>query len=471
MILTAIASGAEVIPFIKVWGMLPGAVAGAWIYTRLCRKFSREKVFYFLISGFLTYFLIFAFLIFPNREALHLDSLGNFLSSVLPQGFKGMIAMVRNWTFSTFYIICELWAVMILTVLFWGVVNDLTKVSEAKRSYGILNIGSNIAPVVGGTLAIFCAQNFSIPMFYSGTDAWEQSLINLILLVTVLGCGAMILFRMIQKKILPKIEIPDEERVKKKEKRRLSIRNSLKVISASPYLCSIAMMVLGFNIAINLTDILWKAQLKNFFTNPNDMLAHMNQVTVGIGIFATMGALFFSILVRKLGWTFIALLTPVVMTVMAIGFFVFLFTGSLLETFALSMFGLSPLALTVYFGSTQNCLSKAGKYSVFDASKELAFLPLDAETRLKGKAAIDGLGSGIGKSGASLSYQGILIMAGSVAHSTPYIAIILFVVLGAWLFSVSHLGKRFKALSGVEAAPSPTIQEDAVSEEPALENQ
>jgi len=382
-----------------------------------------------------------------------------------------MIVMIRNWSFTSFYIICELWAVMILTVLFWGVVNDLTKVSEAKRSYGILNIGSNIAPVVGGILAIFCAQNISLPMFYSGTDAWEQTLINLVLLVTILGCGAMILFRVIHQRILPKIEIPEEERVKKKEKRRLSLRNSLKVISTSPYLCSIAMMVLGFNIAINLTDILWKAQLKTFFTNPNDMLAHMNQVTVGIGIFATLGALSFSILVRKLGWTFIALLTPVVMTAMAIGFFVFLFTGNLLETFALSVFGLSPLALTVYFGSTQNCLSKAGKYSVFDASKELAFLPLDSETRLKGKAAIDGLGSGIGKSGASLSYQGILIMAGSVAHSTPYIAIILFVVLGAWLFSVSHLGKRFKELSGAEAAPSAMMQEGSVSEEPVLENQ
>lgn len=469
--MTAKASGAEVIPFIKVWGMLPGAVAGAWIYTRLCKKFTLEKVFYLLISGFLAYFLIFAFLIFPNRESLHLDSLGNFLSSSLPRGFKGMIAMIRNWTFTSFYIICELWAVMILTVLFWGVVNDRTKVSEAKRSYGILNIGANIAPVAGGVLAIFFARNLSFPILYSGTDLWEKTLINLVLLITILGCGAMLLFRIIYQKILSKTEISNEERIKKTEKKRLSIRNSLKVILASPYLCSIAMMVLGFNIAINLTDILWKAQLKSFFANPNDMLAHMNRVTVGIGIFATIGSFSFSILLRKLGWTFIALFTPMIMTAMAIGFFLFFFTGNMLETFALSVFGLNPLALTVYFGSIQNCLSKAGKYSFFDASKELAFIPLNSEMRLKGKAAIDGLGSGIGKSGASLSYQGILILAGSVAHSTPYIAVILFLILGAWLFSVTHLGKRFKELSSVEPVSIASTDKQTTSlKQPALEN-
>jgi AAA family ATP:ADP antiporter len=104
----------------------------------------------------------------------------------------------------------------------------------------------------------------------------------------------------------------------------------------------------------------------------------------------------------------------------------------------------------------QNCLSKAGKYSLFDASKELAFLPLDAEARLKGKAAIDGLGSGIGKSGASISYQGFIILMGSVAMSTPYVAMILIVVLIAWICSVFFIGKRFKEIGVTEQQTSPT---------------
>ena len=50
LILTAKYSGAEVIPFIKVWGMLPGVFIATWIYTRLRRYFSKEAVFYIVIT-------------------------------------------------------------------------------------------------------------------------------------------------------------------------------------------------------------------------------------------------------------------------------------------------------------------------------------------------------------------------------------------------------------------------------------
>jgi AAA family ATP:ADP antiporter len=173
----------------------------------------------------------------------------------------------------------------------------------------------------------------------------------------------------------------------------------------------------------------------------------MNKLTMGIGILATIGGAFFSVMVTRLGWTFTAILTPTVMTMMGIGFFTFMFCGDLLASFSLAVFGTTPFAMSVYCGSLQNCMSKASKYSVFDASKELAFLPLDADAKLKGKAAIDGLGSGLGKSGSSITYQGLIIMLGSIALSTPYIALILFGVLSAWIFSVLSLGKQFKQMT------------------------
>ncbi len=116
--------------------------------------------------------------------------------------------------------------------------------------------------------------------------------------------------------------------------------------------------------------------------------------------------------------------------------------------------------MTVYFGSAQNCLSKAGKYSVFDASKELAFLAVDAESRLRGKAAIDGLGSGVGKSGASLTYQALIIGLGSISLSTPFIAVILVAVFVAWVYSVLFVSKEFKIKSAAESeTPSPDLAE------------
>jgi AAA family ATP:ADP antiporter len=452
IILTAKHSGAEVLPFIKVWGMLPGVFLATWLYTRLQRFFKKETVFYIMISLFIAYFLLFAFYLYPNSEQLHLEKFGHWMSSVLPSGFNGFIALVRNWTFTSFYVISELWAVIVMAVLYWGFINDFTHVNEAKRTYGILNIGSNIAPIIGGTLALTFSNSISLPFLSSITDHWNHTLCQLVILVSFLGIASMGVYYWINRSIIDKEEqralsVDSSGAAASAAKPRLSLRESIRYILRSPYLVPLAIIVLGYNISINFTDVLWKAQLKRFFSDPNEMLMHMNRITIGIGILATVGGILFSLMVTRLGWTFTAIITPVLMTTLGVGFFTFLFCPDALMAVSSALFGLTPLAMTVYCGSIQNCLSKASKYSVFDASKELAYLPLDADSRLKGKAAIDGLGSGIGKSGSSLTYQGFILLLGSVALSTPYIAGILFVILIAWIFCTISLGKQFKSMT------------------------
>lgn len=453
VILTAKDSGAEVIPFIKVWGMLPAAFIGTWVYTRFMRWFGREKVVYIMISGFLSYFLVFALFIQPHHDQLHLEWLGNRLTQWLPTGFQGLIALICNWTYTSFYIIAELWSTIVLSVLFWGFANDVTEVDQAKRTYGLLNTWSSFAPAVAGVLALFFTHEVTDSIL-SNRELWNRNLQELIFLVVIFGLASMGIFYWLNRKVLKNQKLASsfpEESPSCRKKPRLSMRESFRYIARSKYLLCLAFIVLGYNISINLTDVLWKAQLKKFFTDPNEMLTHMYQITIGIGIFATTAGIFFTYMVQRWGWTLPALITPVVMLTMAVGFFSFLFgANSFLGTFATHLLGLSPLALTVYCGSLQNCLSKASKYSVFDSSKELAFLPLEPEARLKGKAAIDGLGSGIGKSGASLSYQGFIILLGSVAQSTPYIAAILMVVLVIWIFSVFAVGKRFKKMHAAQ---------------------
>src|SRR5690348_6961362 len=65
LVCTAHASGAEALPFLKVWAILPMALLFTFIFTRLSNRFNREKVFYIMMSVFLGFFLLFAFFLYP----------------------------------------------------------------------------------------------------------------------------------------------------------------------------------------------------------------------------------------------------------------------------------------------------------------------------------------------------------------------------------------------------------------------
>lgn len=450
------ASGAEVIPFIKVWGMLPMAILLTVFYTKLSNHFSQERVFYIIITGFLICFALFAFVLYPLREFLHPHAVADHLEQILPAGFKGMIAMFRNWTFTGFYIMAELWSSLVLQVLFWGFANEVTRVDEAKRFYGVLGIGSNLAAILAGQAAIFFSQPqvLASVSLLDGKEPWEQAQMMLITIVTICGIMVMGIFRWMNKRVLNHPSFDEFHHNKKvtKAKGKLSFRESFTYLSNSKYLICIAVIVVAYNLVINLVEVVWKDQLRLLYPNPSDFNTYMNNLTSAIGIVATISALFMSKIIGKLGWTKTALVTPVIMLVTCVGFFSFILFKDSLGIFVVSLTGLTPLVIAVFFGGAQNCLSKAAKYSVFDATKEMAYIPLDHESKLKGKAAIDGVGSRFGKSGGSLIHQGLLMGFSSLTASAPYVASILLVVIVFWIYATRMLGREFNALVTVRDA-------------------
>lgn len=94
---------------------------------------------------------------------------------------------------------------------------------------------------------------------------------------------------------------------------------------------------------------------------------------------------------------------------------------------ALAGIGLTPLMAAVLVGAAQNVFSKSSKYALFDPCKEMAYIPLDEETKVKGKAAIDVVCNPLGKSGGALIQQFMIIGFGSLAASTPYLGVVLLV--------------------------------------------
>ena len=443
VVVTAQSSGAEVIPFIKVWVLLPMAVLFTLIFTKLSNRYSQEKVFYLIISGFLLFYGAFTFILYPFRDLVHPHQLADSLEAILPAGFKGLIAMFRNWSFTIFYVICELWGSMVLSVLFWGFANEVTKITEARRFYSRLGVVASFAGIFAGLAANFLTDD----------QSWEHTLEILVSVIIVGGCVTMLAFRWMNKNVLNDPSFNEFHAMhpslqEKNTKKKLSLRESFSYLSNSKYLICIAAVVVCYNLVINLVEIVWKDQLNQLYPSPIDYSRYMNYVTSAVGVVATMTSLFLSQLISRFGWTRTALITPFIMLITSAGFFIFmLFRYDLAEpVFILT--GTTPLAIAVFFGAAQVCFSKACKYSVFDSTKEMAFIPLGHESKLKGKAAIDGVGSRLGKSGGSLIHQGLLMIFATISVSAPYVGVILLFVIAGWVSAARSLGKQFVSLVG-----------------------
>lgn len=472
LVVTAESSGAEVIPFIKVWVMFPGTILMTFLFTRLSNWLSREAVFYVIMSIFLLYFFLFIFFLYPNRDFFHPHDLADLMQSYLPLGCKGLIAMCRYWTFTLFYVMSELWGNIVLFVLLWGFANQITTLQEAKRFYGLFGLGANISGIVAGLASVQLSKREYNPQLIFGSTSWEQSMTMLISLVLLSGICALALFWWINRFVLtdPRFNNATSNNfLENGVKRKLSFRDNIAYLLRSKYLLYITVIVVAYNVVINLVEVVWKHEVRELYPNPSDFNLYINQVSTLIGIVATLAALFISgNSLRKFGWTFTAMLTPLILLVTSVAFFGLFFMKDTLEIFSLTFFGMTPLAMVVFAGSMQNVLSRGAKYTVFDATKEMSFVPLSAECKIKGKAAIDGVCNRFGKSGGSMIHQSLLIVFASFAASAPYVAAILLLIIFFWMMTIRLLGKEFTLLT---ATPPPHDSKPPIQPFPQLGNE
>lgn len=442
LVVTAKSSGAETLPFLKVWAILPMALFMTFLFSKLSNRFAKEKVFYIMISIFLAFFFIFSFFFYPNRDVLHPHEFADKMQDILPIGLKGFIAIFRNWTYSAYYMMAEMWSTIMMTVLFWGFANDVTSVKDAKRLYALLGLSANASTIASGSMTTYIS-NFH---FSLGGDAWGNSITVLNGIIIVSGLITIFLFRYLNSAGLGYKR--DRNGKKEKAKVKMGLLQNFSYLSKSKYLICIAAIVVTYNISMNLIEVVWKDQLRELYPNPNDFSSYYGYVQTATGIVATITSIFISgNVIRQFSWTTSAMITPAIMLITGVGFFSFTLFKDLGLGAIAAMLGSTPLFFSVFFGSLHNCLSRASKFTLFDTTKELSFIPLSEECKLKGKAAIDGVGSRLGKSGSSVIHQMLLMIFGTVSMSTPYVGVLLLAAIAVWVVSVKSLGKQFTRLT------------------------
>ncbi|KAK4754289.1 hypothetical protein SAY87_002393 [Trapa incisa] len=427
LVVTAKGSSAEIIPFLKTWVNLPVAVGFMLLYTKLAGALSREALLYSVIVPFIAFFGAFGFVLYPLSNYIHPQALADRLLDMLGPRFLGPLAIMRIWSFCLFYVMAELWGSAVISVLFWGFANQITTVEEAKRFYPLFGLGANVALVFSGrTVKYFSNMRKSLG---PGVDGWAISLKAMMSIVVVMGLAICGLYWWVN------TFVPLPTRSKKKEKPKMGTMESLKFLVSSRYIRNLATLVVAYGISINLVEITWKSKLKAQFPSPNEYSSFMGDFSTATGIMTFTMMLLSQFIFDKYGWGVAAKITPTVLLLTGVGFFwLILFVDTLAPS--LVKFGMTPLLAAV----------KSAKYSLFDPCKEMAYIPLDEDTKVKGKAAIDVVCNPLGKSGGALIQQFMILTFGSHANSTPYLGGILLVIVLAWLGAARSLETQFNAL-------------------------
>jgi len=447
LVITAGGSGAEVLPFLKL-GVLAGALVFMLIYAKLSNKLSKPALFFTTLSPFLVFFALFALVFYPAKDALHPHALADKMQAMLPVGLMGFVAVFRNWMFSIFYILAELWGSVVLSLLFWGFANDITKVKEAKRFYALFLTGANVALLASGPTIRYFANLPKKLALSAGADPWGMTINKLMLIVVLLGLVIMATYWWINRNVLtdPRFYSQDDQKITKKEKPKLSMKESFKFLFKSKYLGLLAVLVISYGIAINLIEVTWKGQLKLQYPNSNDYLSFMGGFSMVTGIITIFTTMFLGgNIMRKFGWRVSALLTPTILVITGLSFLGFVVFKGYMPSYLFG--GLALQMFIVLLGAAQNILSKSCKYTFFDPTKEMAYIPLDQESKVKGKAAIDVVGARLGKSGGSFLQAGLIVACGGIGGIAPFVMAIVVAIVSLWMLSANALSKRFEAKS------------------------
>lgn len=437
--------GAEIITFIKLWIEVPAGAVFLFFYSRLCNKINLFWVFRIIILLFLFYLTIFLFILIPYIENIQPSQKIVDQIILFAPYTKWFLIIISKWVIVSFYVIGELWPIIFYCILFWQLANSITSSEQAQRFYPALGFfGQSNLIFSSIIITYFTSDKFFLQKYFSIHNLHEEtnSRIKCLLFLSIVLCIISLLLHILIEKDLKKNPTVYSISKDKFLPLKLGFRESIKLVISSKYLLSVSLIVVSYSLSINLLEGILLSKISQYYKGvTKDVMNYNALITLYIGCFTLFFNFFGNRVITKFGWLVSSILTPISTLVFGSLFFIStIFSEYLVNNKSYI------LLISIIIGGIHIVITKSIKYSFFDSSKEMAYLTMNNELKVKGKGAIEIFGTKIGKASGSL-IQNILFIV--FPYSTyDDIKILLFimfvVVMMVWIRSVITINFYYK---------------------------
>jgi len=272
---------------------------------------------------------------------------------------------------------------------------------------------ANIALILGGL-----TMNATGTIFISN---WELNVQVLTILNLLMSLLSLYLYNYIIK-----TQTPSRILTQHKKTNKGFIENFVE-LGKNQFVRNMVIMISCYGLLVGFYESIWKHYLKIFLQDPIIYSKFMGTVSSLTGVTTIFMMTLGSYWLKHMSWTKMALITPISMMGLGIMFFASIYTNSIV------IISFTGAALTIFL--------KGAKYALFDPCKEIAYIPMDDETKTRGKATIEILSAPIGKSGSNCILQILIILVGSLEVSAKLIGVFYCITGVAWIISTLSMGK------------------------------
>ena len=432
----------EVISILKIWCVLPLAILVSLAYVKIIKHLKTEYIFYSVVGFFVFFFLIFGFVLFPNRNTSVTSEILLQIASQWPH-LKWFVLILKNWDCALLYVIAEMWSNVVLALLFWQFVNSITSVSESKRFYILFSLLGQTGLFVSGVLLsnitnIAATLTNLLKLTSTRTVLCVQITLSI---MSALGILSIVLFWLLNHVVIDKNTITQATLTVKRNQKLL---DSIKIVVRSRYVRLMGLLLISYGTAISTIDLMWREKMKLLYSMPELNMAFTGFTLKCSGVVTLICVLLGSQIIRRFGWTVGATIPPICTLISGVIFFMST-NFSVIESGIAAILSIQPALVALIAGTAQNIIINSTKYTLFDATKEMLYIPLDSELKTQGKACTDVIGSKLGKSIGSLLQAGTFILIPSATYGSigVYLMGIFIVTCLVWYYAVHHLGLEY----------------------------